>query len=54
MPATGRVELLDQLGASVEWIANLTNEKTRWAYKNDVSEFSALIAHQQCRCEKLL
>jgi site-specific recombinase XerD len=25
----------------LEWLANLTNPKTRWAYKIDVSEFSA-------------
>jgi hypothetical protein len=25
----------------IEWLANITNPKTRRAYKNDVSEFSA-------------
>lgn len=34
----------DKLAAvppEVEWLANITNEKTRRAYKNDVSEFTA-------------
>ena len=39
----------DKLAAvppEVEWLANITNEKTRRAYKNDVSEFTALMGLQ--------
>src|SRR5712691_2970542 len=32
---------LAEVPAEVEWLANLTNLKTRAAYKNDVGEFSA-------------
>jgi integrase/recombinase XerD len=32
---------LAEVPAELEWLANITNPKTRRAYKNDVSEFSA-------------
>jgi integrase/recombinase XerD len=31
----------------LEWLANITNPKTRRAYKNDVSEFSAFTGLRQ-------
>jgi integrase/recombinase XerD len=34
---------LSAVPPEVEWLANITNEKTRRAYKNDVSEFSVLM-----------
>ncbi len=34
---------LAEVPAELEWFANITNEKTRRAYKNDVGEFSAFI-----------
>ena len=32
-----------EVPAELEWFANITNEKTRRAYKNDVTEFSRFI-----------
>jgi len=46
----------------LEWLANITNPKTRRAYKNDVSEFSAFTGlrqpaelpdHHACSCDRL-
>src|ERR1700678_758001 len=33
----------------IEWLANITNPKTRRAYKNDVSEFSAFAGVKSSR-----
>ena len=36
----GQFEKLADVPPEIEWLANITNEKTRRAYQNDVSEFS--------------
>jgi integrase/recombinase XerD len=41
MPA--QFEHLADMPPELEWLANLTNEKTRRAYKIDVSEFSRFL-----------
>jgi integrase/recombinase XerD len=41
-----RIERLAEIPAEEEWLANLTNGKTRRAYKNDVGEFIAFTGLQ--------
>jgi integrase/recombinase XerD len=36
----GQFEQLADVPPAIEWLANLTNDQTRRAYQNDVSEFS--------------
>ena len=38
---------LAEVPPELEWLANITNPKTRRAYKNDVSEFSAFTGLRQ-------
>jgi len=39
----GQFEKLADVPSEIEWLANITNEKTRRAYKIDVSEFSEFL-----------
>lgn len=40
---TVQFQTLAEVPPEDEWLANISNEKTRRAYKNDVSEFVALM-----------
>ena len=41
--STAQFDQLADVPAELEWLANITNEKTRRAYKCDVTEFSQFV-----------
>jgi len=41
--SVAQFEKLADVPLELEWLANITNEKTRQAYKIDVSEFSEFL-----------